>query len=155
MAGQLLLPQIVYGGKTNRCHPDVEFPHDWHITHSINHWSNTETMLEYCDQILIPYVQRVWRSHGLPRDFKAVALFDVFAAHRTDVFLDKLKSANINPVFVPGSCTGELQPLDVAFNGDFKRIMKDQFSNFYAQAVENGLSEGKEMKDIKVDLSTY
>ena len=38
--------------------------------------------------------------------------FDVFAAHRTDSFKDMLDDSDFKIIFVPASCTGELQPLD-------------------------------------------
>ena len=44
-SGKLLPPQLLYEGKTERCHPkDVEFPEDWHVHHSATHWSNAQTM---------------------------------------------------------------------------------------------------------------
>ena len=38
-------------------HPKFEFPGDWHITHSMKHWSNEETMLKYVEEIIVPYVE--------------------------------------------------------------------------------------------------
>jgi len=38
--GVLLPPQLIYGGKTDKCHPNFQFPDDWNVTHSANHWSN-------------------------------------------------------------------------------------------------------------------
>jgi hypothetical protein len=57
MNGDLLPPQLVYGGKTKRCHPDYSFPPAWNITHSENHWSNAATMEEYIEKILAPFCQ--------------------------------------------------------------------------------------------------
>ena len=37
--GQLLPPQLLYEGRTNRCHPTVVFPKEWDIFHSKNHWA--------------------------------------------------------------------------------------------------------------------
>ena len=44
--GVFLPPQIIYQGKTNRCHPTIKFPADWCITHSPNHWANEHTTLD-------------------------------------------------------------------------------------------------------------
>ena len=33
-------PQILYEGKTNRCHPAVEFPEGWDVSHTSDHRSN-------------------------------------------------------------------------------------------------------------------
>ena len=46
--------QLDYGGKTDRCHPNYQFPLDWDIIHSGIHWSNELTMLQY-----ILYVQYI------------------------------------------------------------------------------------------------
>ena len=40
MSGDFLPPQLVYQGKTTKCLPSFQFPSDWSITHSANHWSN-------------------------------------------------------------------------------------------------------------------
>ena len=45
MLGDFLPLQLVYKGKTSRCHPHFKFPQGWHITHSPNHWSTEQTML--------------------------------------------------------------------------------------------------------------
>ena len=40
LSGELLPPQLLYQGKSDRCHPDVNFPCDWDIWHMDNHWFN-------------------------------------------------------------------------------------------------------------------
>ena len=52
LIGEFLPPQLIYGGKTERCHPAVPFPPDWDVTHNIKHWSNQGTMLRYIDNII-------------------------------------------------------------------------------------------------------
>ena len=56
--GEYLPPQLIYKGKTTRCHPDVEFLAGWDIWHSDNHWSNEDTMKQYLEKIVIPFVDR-------------------------------------------------------------------------------------------------
>lgn len=151
-SGILLPPQLIYQGKTMGCHPKITFPSKWHVTHSDNHWSTERTMLEYIDSIIIPYVSDTRRKLDLAPDHPALALFDVFAAHRCDTVLEKLKSNHIHQIFVPASCTGELQPLDVGFNKDFKDLMKSSFSRWYSEEVRDALDRGVAIKDLKVDL---
>ena len=57
LVGDFLPVQIIYQGKTPRCHPKYQFPPDWNITHSPKHWSNEETMIEYVEEIIIPYIK--------------------------------------------------------------------------------------------------
>ena len=56
--------QIIYKGKTTRCHPSYKFPSDWNITHSQNYWSTEEMMLEYISEIIIPSVKAVNTTFG-------------------------------------------------------------------------------------------
>ena len=59
LTGAFLPVQVIYQGKTNRCHPHYQFPPDWDITHSPTHWSKEETMIQYVENIIIPYVAAV------------------------------------------------------------------------------------------------
>ena len=62
-----------------------------------------------------------------------------------------LKSNHIHQVFVPASCTGELQPLDVGINDQFKGLLKQEFSQWYASEVQQALRQGVAISGIKVD----
>ena len=53
-AGEFLPIQLIYAGKTKRCHPKFTFPSDWSITHSQKHWSNENEMIEYIEDIIVP-----------------------------------------------------------------------------------------------------
>jgi hypothetical protein len=52
--------------------------------------------------------------------------------------------------FVPASCTGELQPLDVAGNDEFKRKIKNSFINWYSDELSKGMKLGKAASDVKI-----
>ena len=54
LTGDFLTMQITYKGKTKRWHPKYDFPIDWSITHSPNHWSTVQTMLEHVADIIVP-----------------------------------------------------------------------------------------------------
>lgn len=45
LVGGFLPVQLIYKGKTSRCHPKFNFPLEWDITHSPKHWSNENTMI--------------------------------------------------------------------------------------------------------------
>ena len=46
--GQILPPQLIYAGKTDRYHPFTNVPDGWNVTHSSNPWSTETTILQYC-----------------------------------------------------------------------------------------------------------
>ena len=51
MSGDFLPVQLIYYGKTPRCHPHFQFPSEWDITQSPKHWSTEETMIQYIHNI--------------------------------------------------------------------------------------------------------
>lgn len=115
----MIPPQLLYEGKTERCHPHFTFPDDWDVWHTPNHWSNEATVLRYLDKVFIPYVEGKRQRAGFPPTQKAV-----FRGHKTPSVLMKLGEANIDHVFIPPNCTDRLQPLDVAINKPIKSFMK-------------------------------
>ena len=128
MAGQLLAPQVIYTGTTTRSLPrGAEFPASWDVTSTANHWSNKDSMLQYIDTVLLPYVKNHRQNPGQ----KALLILDVFAAHRTEEFIKKLASNSIEVVFVPACCTDKLQPLDLTLNKDYKDELKACFHNCF------------------------
>ena len=111
-------------------------------------------MIRYIEEVIAPYVRVVRESLGLSENHPALAVFDVFAAHRSQSVLDSLKTHHIKYVFVPAGCTGELQPLDLTFNEPFKREMKECFTRWYASLVKKQLDQGKDVSEVKPDLRT-
>jgi hypothetical protein len=83
-----------------------------------------------------------------------LCIFDVFAAHRGDDLLEKLRQNNIHVVFVPASCTDRLQPLDLGINAPFKQSMKTFFEDFYASKVAEQLKHNT-IKDVQIDMKLY
>jgi len=72
--GDFLPAQIIYQGTTPCCLPKFEFPRNWHITYSANHWSNEETMIEYLDNVLSPYVAEKRKALKLSDEYPAVII---------------------------------------------------------------------------------
>jgi len=66
MTGRFLPPQLIYGGKTDQCHPKYKFPDNFHITHSENHWANESTMIEYLQNIITIIIDEIKEELDLP-----------------------------------------------------------------------------------------
>ncbi|KAI8502450.1 hypothetical protein Bbelb_200380 [Branchiostoma belcheri] len=117
LAGKLLPPQLLYQGKTEACHPKFPFPEEWDMHHTSSHWSTEESMQRYVDTIITPYMEAQRDRLDLEKDQKGLAIFDVYSVLSRPV-IAKLREANVIPVFVPASCTGELQPREfMPFSG--------------------------------------
>lgn len=72
MSGDFLPVQLVYQGKTTKCLPTIDFPEQWHLAYTPNHWCNEDTMVDYLEKIFVPYVKS--KSATYP----ALAIFDEF-----------------------------------------------------------------------------
>ena len=57
LTGDFLPLQLIYKDKTTRCHPQFQFPLDWHVTHSPKHWWTEQAMLEYITEIIVPLLR--------------------------------------------------------------------------------------------------
>ena len=62
LVGELLPLQLIYDGKTKRCHPAYQFPGDWLVSHSHNHWANKNAMIQ---EGIVPFVENKREALGL------------------------------------------------------------------------------------------
>ena len=154
LIGEFMPIQLIYGGKTDRCHPRYPFPPDWHITHSENHWSNEQTMLNYIDKIIVSFVERVREDLGLDKQQAALAIFDHFKGQLSDRITQILEKHNIQSVLVPACCTDRLQPLDISVNKSAKSFLRSEFQKWYANEIGLQLTTASNEELEPVDLST-
>ena len=138
-AGDYLPPQLLYQGRTPKCHPQVSFPAGWDVWHSHNHWSNAITMKRHIDNIIVPFVTQKRQELKLRFNHPAIAIFDNFRGQTTADILSHLKSHNIVPLQLPANCTDKLQPLDISVNKPMKDYLKNRFQQWYAQEVKKQL----------------
>ena len=78
LTGQFLPIQLVCEGKTTKCHPSIEFPKEWHVTHTANHWCNGETMIEYIKSVIVPYMDDTRERLGLSPTHTGLVILDHF-----------------------------------------------------------------------------
>ena len=126
LTGDFLPMQVIYKGKIACCHPHFTFPSGWHITHSPKHWSTKQTMLEYMEHIIAPYVQKVRES--FQPDTSALVIMDNFKGQITESVSSLLDQYNIHVCLLPLNTTDRLQPMDVLINKPAKDHLKKQFN---------------------------
>ena len=153
MTGELLPPQLIYQGKTSACLPRYSFPDDWHVTCTPNHWSNEDTMKEYIECIIIPYVDHKRKELELSSDQPALAIFDVFKGQQTENVTKLLEDNNIHVVSVPANFTDRLQPMDLSVKS-IKVYMRSKFRDWYSMQVQHQLDEGEEISPVDLRMST-
>lgn len=58
-------------------------------------------------------------------------VMDTFSAHLTEEVRDEMKKMRIAGSYIPGGCTGYVQPLDVALNKPLKQLIKEASDRHY------------------------
>eukprot|EP00731_Ephydatia_muelleri_P002885 Em0001g2885a len=152
--------QVIWAGQTDRCHPkgaEIDIMADllFH-SHSTSHWTTEDTILEYVAVLHTTNVIPKMKEQGLdPKTQKWVLLWDCYSVHRSDPVLEALKTKYTNLVilFVPASCTAELQPLDLSFNFVFKSGVATLFASWLSQVAQEQLLKGVPPEKLKFDLT--
>ena len=151
--GHFLPVQLIYGGKTSKSLPRVNFPKSFSLSANPKHCSNEKESIKVLEEIIIPYVKKVRERLGMERD-QALLIMDVFKGQMTSPVLKVLSNNNILLQSIPASFTYLFQPLDVQGgpNGFVKRLMKRKFTDWYASQITLAMEEGKELETIEVPL---
>ena len=150
--GKFLCMQLIYPGKTQRCHPKgIPFPDGFDVTHSKNHWSTETLAIQHLDNIIIPYFEVIRKELGLPENQKCLLIYDVFEVKTADKHREHFDKNNIAYVQALPILTHFFQPLDLNFNGFAKSFLKSGFQEWYAKEVANDLNKGKNVHQIDID----
>ena len=154
MTGDFLPPQVIYKGTTPRCQPKYSFSCERNITHSPKRWSNEETVKEYIQEIIIPYVESI---RDLSKcDSLSVCIIDNFKGQITPDIIALLEEKDIFVCKLPLNSTDILQPMDLFVNKLVKDYLRKEFSNWYSNEVSQQLnnSEDLQLQPVKLSLSS-
>lgn len=155
LTGDFLPVQLIYQGKTSRCHPPFQFPDGWHITHSPRHWSTEETMVQYIEEIILPYVER--QREAIGDTAAALVIIDNFKGQVTDSVNNLLEANNIHVALLPANATDLLQPMDIAVNKPAKDFLKRKFEHWYSEEVTKQLEGVEDIEAVElqpIDMSS-
>ena len=149
LTGDFLPVQLIYKGKSARCHPRHQFPSGWHITHSPRHWSTEETMIQYINEIIIPYVKSHRDTLQSPA-LSALVIMDNFKGQVTVPINSLLEAHNIHVCLIPPNTTDLLQPLDIAVNKPAKDYLKRRFEDWYSSEVTKQLQDVSDIESVAI-----
>ena len=142
----------MYTGKTDLCHPKIEFPKGFDITHSPNHWANKEIVMSLLKKIVFPFINKKCESLSLSKDEKSLLIFDVFKGQTTPAVNDLLKDNNYIVQHVPNNHTNLFQPLDISVNKSVKSFISEKYQEWYTSEVTSQLGNGIDPYNVKVDV---
>ena len=146
--------QLIYGGKTKKSIPAVKFPDEFHVTANLKHDSNDKVSLEMMGKIIISYVEEERRRLHLSNSHPAVLIMDVFKGQMTDAVKKVLKENRILLEKVPAKTyVSILAPrLSRGIQCYVKRMIKNKFTLWYADQIDQALDTGTALSNIKVNL---
>ena len=99
MSGELLPLQLLYQGKTTRCHLQYSYPPGFDVLHTPNHSANKETTMRFISNVILPYVKAIRAKNNTP-DQRALVIFDVFKGHTGEAVQTLLEENHIFRVTV-------------------------------------------------------
>ena len=76
--GGLLPIQVIYDDKTKRCLPKYDFPENFDITFSENHWSNTEKAISFFEKVVFPHFKNVCKTKCCPDEEMGLVIMNTF-----------------------------------------------------------------------------
>ena len=146
MSGNFLPIQLIYKGKTNRCHPKYNFPESFHVTH----WSNEQTSIDLIQKIILPYAPKILEELGLAEDFTWLLMCDVFKGQWTDQVQAVVRESKGKMIHVPNNWTPYFQPLDISVNKPCNDFLKNETQTWYSGEIVEQIKEGRLPHEIKV-----
>ena len=152
LCGNFLPMQLIYQGKTDRCHPNYTFPKEFHITHTENHWSIEEKCKEFVLKILMPYVEKIREELQLRKNQEWLLLADFFKGQWTEEEKQLVHKINGKMVPVPNNMIHIYQPLDLAVNRSCKAFLRKESQKWFVGQVQQQIQNGCEAEQVKVDL---
>ena len=78
MTGQFLPMQLIVVFQKG-----VEFPDDWYVPYTKNHWTNEEKAIEHIEKVVFPYLKKQKAELKLTDEQKGMLNFDVFIGQVT------------------------------------------------------------------------
>ena len=107
MTGKCLPIQLIYGGKTPRFPPRFDFPADFNVNFSENHWLNTEKSTEFSKKVTFPYLKQAKASLKYPEEQTSLIIMDTFKRQENDVILDLCEKHMCQVDIVPHNLTNK------------------------------------------------
>jgi hypothetical protein len=119
-SGEKLKPIVNAKGSTDRClrkyHSDNT--DNCLMTKTASSWFREETMFNVLELI-----------HQHSKGHESLCIWDSYKPHLQPRVIERARVLNIRLLHVPRGLTSKYQPLDVGFNGVFKRLMKTYWLN--------------------------
>ena len=148
--GNFLPIQLIYTGKTRRSLRKYEFPALFSFGFTKNHWSNTDKSIEFFDEIIFLYLEKMKQENGVPQEQHSLVIMDTFKGKDNDILKEFCSKNRCEIVIVPHNLTNKFQPLDLTINKAAKAFIQKPYNDWFSDQVGRKLKSGKDPTDIKI-----
>ena len=98
-------------------------------------------MVQYIEEIIIPYVEGVRENLEFEADRPALVIMDNFKGQITAKINEILEENNIHVCLLPPNSTDVLQPMDISVNKPAKVYLRNEFQLWYSEKVLERIEE--------------
>ena len=142
--------QSIYAGKTKRCLPKFDFPINFNVTFTKNHWSNMEKAVDHFKKFIFPFFQKTKKEYNYPKEQMSLVIMDTFKGQDNNVLKEWCEKNFCEKVIVPHNLTNKFQPLDLSVNKPGESFISEKYNTWMAKEVSNQLQ--REISPVKIDL---
>ena len=107
-------------------------------------------MIQYVQNIIVPFVEQTRESLGEDEDKAAVVIMDNFKGQVTPAMTELLERPHIYSCLIPPNTTDRLQAMDIAVTKPAKAFMKEQFQNWYSEQVTRQM-DGEDFENVDLE----
>jgi hypothetical protein len=155
-AGTILDLYIIFPGlvKNSKSLQQIKHKKTTHLSSNNSGFMDTRIMLDYLRKVVIPYAIATRAANDLAFDEPLLLFMDAYKAHFTLPVVSLCRISHIDIILLPPNLTAVIQPLDVAFNRQFKRALDKSISEFYLQELDHAdkLSDVSQLQAGRHDM---
>ena len=144
--------QLIYKGKTKCSLPTFKFPNSSSVTFTENHWSNTDKSVDFFEEIIFPYLDKVKKENRYPNEQYSLIVMYTFKGQDNDTLKELCSQNNGEVVIVPHNLTHKFQPLDISVNKAAKAFIQNLYNEWFSNQVAIQLKHGIDPADVKISL---
>ena len=154
LTGKFLPMQLIYKGKTKRSLPKFKFPNSFSVTFTENHWLNTDKSVEFFEEIIFPYLDKVKKENRYPNEQYSPIAMDTFKGQDNDTLKELCSQNNCEVVIVPHNLTHKFISVNKAAKAFIQNLYNEWFSNQVAIQLKHGIDPAdvkisSELSDLK------
>ena len=130
--------------------PKFRFPNSFSVTFTENHRSNTDKSVEFFEEIIFPYLDKVKKENRYPNEQYSLIVMDTFKGQDNDTLKELCSQNNCEVVIVPHNLTHKFQPLDISVNKAAKAFIQNLYNEWFSNQVAIQLKHGIDPADVKI-----